>query len=481
MVSEMIAPYRLLAERALERIHESALAVLEETGCRIHSRRLLRLLADHGSDIDAERSIARIPATVVSSALADAPASFTLYDRNGKAALEMGSGEAYAASGHGALYVIDEETDERRRATKADAIDFALLSDALDSVAFVAPIVFPGDASTRSSSLHAIEAILANTCKHLFFCADTADVVGTCFELARIVAGTDDLSGRPRISFQVSPSSPLMWTPDATRMLIAAAEAGVPTCILASAMCGVSAPYTLAGTLVLHHAETLSGIVLAQLLRPGLPCIYSAAMSSFDMRRGHPLMGSPESALLAMGSLQLASLCRLPTHTCFPCSESHCLDEQQAWEKIWTTMPAMVAGSDMVVNMELFAGGLTASHAQLVLDAEMMSGLQRLRRGFHVTEATLAVEAIAAVGPGGSFLGEEHTVAHLRTGEHWLANVSNRLVYDTWMEQGGRNVVQSARERARELLRTHIPPQLDRGITREMRALVDAYDRSAEA
>lgn len=475
----MIPIYRLLPDCAVSLIHESALAVLGGTGCRVHSPSLLSLLADHGAAVDQERCVARLPGALVEAAIATAPSSFTLYDRDGEASLEMGTGDVYAASGHGALYVVDVDTEKRRRATKADVAGFALLSDVLEPVAFVAPVVFPEDVPTRSSSLHALEAIFTNTCKHLLFCVDTADIVRPCFELARIVRGTADLSQRPRVSFQVSPSSPLMWTPGACEMLIAAAEAGVPTCILASAMCGVSAPYTLAGALTLHHAETLSGVVLAQLLRPGLPCIYSTAMSSFDMRRGHPLMASPESALLTLGSLQLAKRCGLPTHTCFPCTESHCHDEQQAWEKVWTTQSALMAGSDMLVNLGLFGGGLTASYAQLVLDAEMMSGLHRLRRGFTVSGETIALETIRSVGPGGSFLGETHTVRHLRTGEHWMAGVSNRVVFDTWVERGGRDVVEVARGRARALLRSHVPPALDRGIRREMRALVEGFDRAA--
>lgn len=289
--------------------------MLAQSGCRILSGPLLDLLGEHGAWVVLEHQVARFPVELIASALASAPGAFRLYDREGLPALAMGQGNGYAASGHGGLYVLDLETRERRPATMDDAAGFALLSDALDAVDFVAPVVFPQDVPARTASLHALGAIFANTRKHVFFCVDTAEIVRPCLELARIVTCSDDLSVHPRVSFQVSPSSPLVWTPEACDMLVAAAEAGVPTCILASAMCGVSAPYTLAGTLALHHAETLTGIVLAQLLRPGLPCIYNTAVSSFDMRRGHALMASPESALLTMGSLQLARLCGLLTHT----------------------------------------------------------------------------------------------------------------------------------------------------------------------
>jgi len=474
----MIAAYRLLPDSDVRRIHETALSVLGRAGCRILNARLLDLLADHGAEVDRERKLARFSASLVELALASAPRAFTLYDRGGAPALGMGPGNGYVASGHGGLYVLDLETDERRPATKDDAAGFALLSDALEPVDFVAPVVFPRDVPARSASLHALEVIFANTAKHVFFCVDSADIVRPCLDLVRIVAGTNDLSVRPRVSFQVSPSSPLTWTPEACVMLIAAAEAGVPTCILASAMCGVSAPYTLAGTLALHHAETLTGIILAQLMRPGLPCIYSTAMSSFDMRRGHALMGAPESALLTLGSMQLAQLCGIPTHTCFPCTESHCHDQQQAWEKVWTTLPAMLAGGDMLVNLGLFGGGLAASHLQLVLDGEMVAGFRRLRGGFGVSDETLALDTILSVGPGGSFLGESHTVRHLRLPEHWMAELSCRQVHDTWGAAGRADIVSVARTRARELLHTHQPPPLDPVVGSEMRRFVAAYDRS---
>jgi trimethylamine--corrinoid protein Co-methyltransferase len=196
------------------------------------------------------------------------------------------------------------------------------------------------------------------------------------------------------------------------------------------------------------------------------------------MRRGHALLASPESALLTLASLQLARFSGLPSHSCFPCSESHAHDQQQAWEKSWTTLPAMMAGVDMLVNLGLFAGGLTASLPQLVLDAEMMAGLRRLRLGFTVTDESVALDTIRSVGPGGSFLGQPHTVRYLRTGEHWIASLLNRSVHDTWDREGARDVVVIARAKARDLLGSHVPPPVDPAVEAEVGRFVAAYDRS---
>ena len=62
--------------------------------------------------------------------------------------------------------------------------------------------------------------------------------------------------------------------------------------------------------------------------------------------------------------------------------------------------------------------------------------LHRLHRPVEVSDATLAGDAVAAVGPGGSFLGVKDTAKRIRAGEHYMPTLSNRLSYEKWAEDG---------------------------------------------
>ena len=80
---------------------------------------------------------------------------------------------------------------------------------------------------------------------------------------------------------------------------------------------------------------------------------------------------------------------------------------------------------------------------------------------------------IKAVGPGGDFLGQRHTRRHLR-GNQWRGQLLNRASYDRWMENGGSDVTEKARQKARDLLATHEVAPLPEGLAERLDAVVPA-------
>jgi trimethylamine--corrinoid protein Co-methyltransferase len=79
------------------------------------------------------------------------------------------------------------------------------------------------------------------------------------------------------------------------------------------AMAGGSSPVHLAGTLVTHNAEVLSGIVLAQLVKPGAPVWYGSSTTTFDLKKGTAPVGSPELGLISAAVAKLGQYYGLPT------------------------------------------------------------------------------------------------------------------------------------------------------------------------
>ena len=207
--------------------------------------------------------------------------------------------------------------------------------------------------------------------------------------------------------------------------------------------------------------------------------VYGSAWTTFDMREANVVIGGPETALLRIAGAELARFYQIPSHTIGPDSDSHCLDEQNAWEKLLTLHSAFTSGVNLVVNAGLFATGLTVSFEQLVLDHEMAGIVYRLLEGIEVSPETIALEVIKRVGPKGNFLEEPHTLKHLRSSEHWQPKLSNRSVYEKWMEDGGRDVVEKAREISKRILEHHQPKNLSEEVLSRLREIIEDFEEKA--
>jgi len=326
--------------------------------------------------------------------------------------------------------------------------------------------------------LHAMEAVFANTQKHVFFSPERKEIALPIYDMARIVIDGEHLGNRPPITCQLSPTSPLTWEKGAVESLCETAKEGIPLCILPQPFAGVSSPYTLAGHMTVHNVELLSGIVLSQLVNPGAPVIYGSAWSTFDMRTMNVLIGSPETVLLRLAGSQLAEFYHMPYHTIAPDTDAHTMDEQLAWEKFATAWGAYLGCSDLIVNGGMFSTGLTVSFEQLVVDNELFSYMRRLSSGIEICDDTLAREVIERVGPRGSYLGDEHTLKHLRSEEHWEPMISTRQIYEDWREGGENDIVDKARDAVSSILQSHSVAELSAQKRKEIEMVITDAERS---
>jgi len=469
---------KVLSKEELSKIHQTSLRVLSETGVVIHNEKALRLLGDHGVKVDMGKERAWIPESFILEALSSIPSKIRLYNRDKGHYFTLGEqNNCLVGSGFDAVYVLDYETGERRKAIKEDVRKFARLSDALDNIDIVAVPAIPQDVEPESAHLHAVEAIFNETDKHLILAPDSIGTTAAILKMASTVIENEDLSHYPILSFEVSSLSPLSWEKQSAESLMAIAEAGAPCLFLPQPYAGVTAPITLAGQLTINNAETLSGIVITQLVRKESPVIYGSAWTTFDMREANVTLSSPETILLRVAGVQMAKFYNIPSHTTAPDSDSHSLDEQNAWEKALTLFSAMAAGVNVVINAGMFATGLTIGFEQLVMDNEITGIARRLIEGIDVSEEMIASEVIKRVGPKGQFLEDPHTLKHLRDKEHWKPGISNREIYENWLLKGKSSVVEKARKRAKEIMSTHSPKELKKEIKKRLSEIISDFER----
>jgi trimethylamine--corrinoid protein Co-methyltransferase len=119
--------------------------------------------------------------------------------------------------------------------------------------------------------------------------------------------------------------------------------------------------------------------------------------------------------------------------------------------------------------------GMTLSYGQLVIDDEIAAMVKRVVYGSSVDDELMGVDLIKKVGIGGNFLTQRHSLKHLAT-EKVRATISDRRMRGAWEKRGSKTLIQSANERARELLNTHKPLPLPEGVKEEFKRIIKSAE-----
>ncbi len=465
----------LLPAEAVERLHEAALAVLQDPGVRITTEAARELLAANGATVEGE-DLVRIPPELVERALELAPRTFTIHDRNGEPAMELGAGNVYVGAGVTNLNYLNPRDRTIEPFTIEATAETARLADALPDIDFVAT---PG--VTRPSDdlpLHVVNqseflAMVTNTTKPLMpLVAGGGAELGDIYEMAELVAGGPErLRERPFLVPYLNSVSPLLFNPETLEKLFVAADRGMPVCCQAAPQVGATGPVTVAGTLVVAAAETLAGLVLAELRRPGTPFVSGTVPFVMDMRFGTVTAGGPDGVRFLMAMGQLCRRWGLPSVGMTFGGDSKDADEQAAAEVAWYGLGAVLAGIDMIFDAGCIEGGLLFSPELLVIADEFVGASRRLVQPLEVSEETIALDVIRAVGPGNVFLGETHTLRHFR--ELWSPRVLSWEGRQPWEEAGSKTLRERARERVFHLWETHEVPPLPEDVVEGMRAVIE--------
>jgi len=322
--------------------------------------------------------------------------------------------------------------------------------------------------------VHAVRIALANTVKPLGYVCLNEGLIESVLAMVTVVAGGEEaLRQRPIITGLAESTSPLQLVSNQLAVLGAFASRGLPLTLHAHPMAGFTAPVTLAGELVITHAEILALVTIAQLIRPGAPVAYGMSSSVPDMRSGINLAGAVEIGLLGSAVAQLARHCGLP---CLMSSgsDAHRPGAQATMERLMTFLLPGLAGIDLI-NLATLETKMTFSLEQLVIDNELLSAVERYLRGIKVDDETLALELIQEIGPGGAFVTADHTLRHFRD-ELLTPSLIRHRPRDAWEAAGAPDVQTRAREEARRTLAEHRPRPLPDGVTAQIDAILEAAE-----
>jgi trimethylamine--corrinoid protein Co-methyltransferase len=469
--------FQPLTEESISKIHQTVMRVIEEVGFEVNSETALQLFEQAGARVDREERRARLSGAKALELIGMAPPEVRLCGQEEKHDVLLGGNRVYAGTGGTALYIYEPATEQKRPATLEDLKRISKLVSRLDNIHLFMLPTYPNELPIEQVDVNRFFAGLDNTTKHIMGGVYTLDGVKQVIRMAEMAAGSaEELRQRPLISMIACSISPLKLDAQYGDFVIEIAQSGIPLVCPAEPLCGATSPVTLAGNLVIQTADSLMGVMLTQIVRPGTPVIFGSVATNTDLRTLNYLAGSVEMGLINAAGAQMAQFYHLPFYATGGMTDSKVLDAQSGYESAITSLLCALAGANFIhdaAGMMEFA--LTACYEKFVIDNEILGMVMRAVDGIKVNDDTLAFDLIKEVGPGGNFVAAKHTRRFMRR-EHYRSYLSDRSSREEWEAKGGKAVWQKAGEIAQRLIdehKYHLPTTVREQILSEITGIVD--------
>ncbi len=450
----------LMSAEAVEIIEANAETILEEIG--IEFRRdpeSLRLWRAAGAQVQGER--VHIPRGLARRLLKTAPREFTLYARNPQRNVRFG-GDATVFSPVGGPPFVTDLDRGRRYGTLEDLQNFIKL-------AHMAPAIhFSGGCMCEPMEIPPNKRHL--DVQYSFFrysdqgCEATPETPGharDAIDMARALFGAGFVADHTVVLGNINSNSPLVFDGRMLGALREFAGANQGTIVVPAVLAGAMGPVTVAGCMAEILAETMAGLALTQLVRPGAPVILGSFVGAISMRTGAPTFGTPEATQMIFATAQLARRLGVPCRSGGSLCSSKIADAQAAYESAHTLLPTVLAGVNLVTHAAgWLEGGLVASYEKFVMDADQLAMMQKLAEGKDLTERGQALEALREVGPGSHFLGCEHTQANFETA-FYQSTIADYSSFEQWSIDGSLSADQRANRLWKKMLAEYRDPGID--------------------
>jgi len=455
--------YRPLNDRDRDAIVEHAFAMLEEVGMADAPQRFVDLLVDKGASMRDDGRVL-LPRPMVEAALDRAPSTVELPGFIEDRGVSVGGAGVHIGTGGAAVQVLDAPTGTYRDSHLHDLWSMMRVLDEMPNIHYgLRPLVARDVEDPLELDLNTAFAVTAATAKPTgvsFTSAETVDPVVDLYDLA--LGGEGRFAAQPfSMAVVVHVVPPLRFAPEGCEIMERAIERGMIIQTCSAGQAGATSPPSLAGSLAQGLAEILAGVVLADAIRPGHPCIHAFMPFVSDLRTGAMTGGSGEAAVVSAAAAQLLSDLDIPHAVSAGITESKTADSQAGYEKSYTVTLAAQAGADMVqLSVGMLGSIMVASPESLVIDNDMCGAILRSVRGVEVDPAYLDLAIIEEViGGEGHYLGSAQTLALMRS-EYVYPDLGDRLSVAEWVSAGEPSLWDRAGERVGEILAAGRPDHL---------------------
>ena len=452
----------------------AAFEVLTRAGNRVGSKPALEVLRKAGCRIepcDDEGEKVYFPQHLIEECIRTAPKRFVMYDRNGTPKLYCEGRNSYFSPTSACPKMWDPYTGERRPWKKEDIGNAARITDYLPNLDAMFALGSLADDYGFDCFVHEVHAMMINTEKPIIYLSnDVPDTKAICEMAALIAGGWDRLRERPFLLQYDEVLSPLKHKNHAFDKFCYLAQEGLPIRYGAFTMSGASSPVTIQGAVVQSLAEALVGLIVSQLVRPGVPYVMAILPGIMDLKFGILSSGAPEYHLFHALYTELCHELELPVMATAGITDSKVVDAQAGAETLWSYLCAALAGCHLNIGAGSLESHLIGSFEHLVLSNECIGAVRRFMKGAPVNDHTLALDVIQAVGdglPNKIFVDQDHTMnCYLQ--EQWQPEIFNRNNFQSWTNKGRKTTHDWCNEKVRWILENYQPKQLPAEMLKQL-------------
>ena len=461
---------RVLSDADRDRVHESTIKILAETGVKVETDLGRAYLKEAGAEVNENTKIVRIPRKLLEESLQAAPKKFSLGARRPGWDLGMNEGNCSLLIDGSGIEVIDHRTREKRPSLSSDWFDATRVIDAIDEFGVYWGMVTQSDVgdSLPETIKHWIQ-IFKNFSKHVQNSSSTSSESAWLLEILQTVFGDKETIKKTNpYSFLVCPQSPLIIEGEHTDAYLATKGYQIPIAVMPMPLMGGTGPGNMISMTILGNCEVLAMLCLVQAADPGTPFIWAPCLAVMNPRTGMYSAGAIENALLSSAATEMGRYYGLPVIGEGGGTDTYVPGIQAGYERAMSLVIGTLSWPDLLVGPGLLGGSMILSLEQLVIDVEMFRMSRQAHRGIPTHDGAWLEEVIQKVGPGGNFMGEKSTRKFMRSGE-WLIPLLG--VHDTeqsWERSGRKDILDEAREKVDHILKTHKPLPLDDHVQKEL-------------
>jgi trimethylamine--corrinoid protein Co-methyltransferase len=466
----------VLSDDLIGKILGEAKRIMAETGMEIRGANMYQRMLDHGLKTDETGKRILFSPDVVDKAIADTPKSFTLFNRDGEPHADIGGNNVHYVPGSSGLKILDHRSGETRLTNSTDFIEYARLCDGLEHIAYLSTAFSTNkDIESQVSDAWRLYMALITSKKPIVSGAFSEHGVPRMVEMMQFFRNDPaELLEKPMSIFTITATGNFRYGEDSCQNLLDCVEAGVPVEIVPVTLMGLIAPVTLVGALVFHCVDVLTGLTMAQIVRPGAPLLFGGAPATFHMKAACSPMAAIEAQHLIVGYVAIAKSLGLPTQAYMALSDGKLLDAQAGGETFSSALLAAIAGVNSVSGPGMLDFVLTFSLPKLVFDNEVCGQALHFVRDIEPMDDLPSAELVEQLMRDDHLIMADHTLKHWPQELYLTDPVIDRLNRETWEEAGSMDLYDRACEQVEQRLANYSPIDTDPAIDAAMREIVQS-------
>ena len=449
-------------QEQIEKIDNASMSILEEVGVIFRDDIAIEDWKAAGAKVEGD--LVKLDRGLVRELISTIPSDFTYTARNPANNLDLGGMNSIFVPMTGAPYLRDLE-DVRRNPTLDDLANFHKLSHMLPGLHSSAHhIVEPMDHPVSHRHLRITYSSMKHSDKTFMGMTTSGKNAEDVLDMCAIMFGEDFLETHPVVTGNCNGNSPLVWDETMLSAMRAFNRRNQPVLCSPFVLGGANTPASTVPAVAQLNAEALSALAYTQVVRKGCPAIYGHYLSTVSMQSGAPMAGTPEISHMNFMIGQMARYYNVPWRTSNTLGGAKTLDAQAGYESATTLMAVVLSGANYIWHSAGWnEAGMHCSMAKFVIDAEQCEMAYRMMEGLRWDDFDEALSAVRDIGPGGHYLGHEHTQNNFQRA-FFMPTLFDNNSYEQWVAEGSKDATTRALDKAKKLLSDYEEPKLDPAI-----------------